>query len=180
MAARRLVPLLDRVLVQRLEPPTKSIGGVLLPETSQSKLNEGVVIAVGPGRRDKDGALLPMGVKRDDKVLLPQYGGNEVSINDEDFVLFRDEDILGVLADKTAAVTDWDAADLLATAGYRRMARCSHRSRWWLSLRNAHGMMACVSIRALLCALVAVVNLVGAALIAMRKAGPVRRRKCCE
>lgn len=100
MAARRLVPLLDRVLVQRLEPPTKSIGGVLLPETSQSKLNEGVVIAVGPGRRDKDGALLPMGVKRDDKVLLPQYGGNEVSINDEDFVLFRDEDILGVLADK--------------------------------------------------------------------------------
>jgi chaperonin GroES len=100
MAARRLVPLLDRVLVQRLEPPTKSLGGVLLPESSQSKLNEGVVVAVGPGRRDKDGALLPMGVKANDKVLLPQYGGNEVSMNDEDFVLFRDEDILGVLADK--------------------------------------------------------------------------------
>eukprot|EP00967_Tisochrysis_lutea_P008665 scaffold10339_cov29-Tisochrysis_lutea.AAC.1 len=100
MAARRLVPLLDRVLVQRLEPPTKSIGGVLLPESSQSKLNEGVVVAVGPGRRDKDGALLPMGVKPNDKVLLPQYGGNEVTINDEDFVLFRDEDILGVLAEK--------------------------------------------------------------------------------
>ena len=94
------MPLLDRVLVQRLEPPTKSIGGVLLPESSQSKLNEGVVVAVGPGRRDKDGALLPMGVKPNDKVLLPQYGGNEVTINDEDFVLFRDEDILGVLAEK--------------------------------------------------------------------------------
>ncbi|EOD27907.1 hypothetical protein EMIHUDRAFT_373699 [Emiliania huxleyi CCMP1516] len=100
MAARRLVPLLDRVLVQRIEPPTKSIGGVLLPESTQSKLNEGVVISVGPGRRDKEGSLLPMGVKVDDKVMLPQYGGNEVTLGDEDYVLFRDEDILGVLADK--------------------------------------------------------------------------------
>merc|ERR1719504_143993 len=99
MAARRLVPLLDRVLVQRIEPPTKSIGGILLPESTQSKLNEGVVISCGPGRRDKDGALLPMGVAPDDKVLLPQYGGSEVTIDDEDMVLFRDEDILGVLKD---------------------------------------------------------------------------------
>lgn len=99
MAARRLIPLLDRVLIKRIEAPTKSIGGILLPESSQSKLNEGVVIACGPGRRDKDGALLPMGVKVDDKVMLPQYGGNEVSIEDEDLVLFRDDDILGVLKD---------------------------------------------------------------------------------
>merc|ERR1712113_822206 len=95
--AKRLIPLLDRVLVKRLEPPTKSIGGVLLPDSAQSKLNEGIIVAVGPGKRDKDGALLPMGVKVDDKVLLPQYGGNEVSIADEDFTLFRDDDILGVL-----------------------------------------------------------------------------------
>ena len=59
--------------------------------------NEGVVLAVGPGKRDKDGSLLPMGVKVDDKVLLPQYGGNEVTIDDEEVVLFRDDDILGVL-----------------------------------------------------------------------------------
>eukprot|EP00965_Chrysotila_dentata_P253553 6211300-Pleurochrysis_carterae.AAC.3 len=98
-AARRLIPLLDRVLVKRIEAPTKSIGGILLPESTQSKLNEGVVIAVGPGRRDKDGNLLPMGVSANDKVLLPQYGGNEVKIEDEDLVLFRDEDILGVLKD---------------------------------------------------------------------------------
>ena len=98
-AARRLIPLLDRVLVKRLEPPTKSIGGVLLPEATVSKLNEGIVLAVGPGKRDKDGALLPMGVKVDDKVLLPQYGGNEVNIEDEDLVLFRADDILGILKD---------------------------------------------------------------------------------
>mmetsp|Transcript_24231 Transcript_24231/g.52268 ORF Transcript_24231/g.52268 Transcript_24231/m.52268 type:complete len:101 (-) Transcript_24231:381-683(-) len=94
---RRLIPLLDRVLVKRLEPPTKSIGGVLLPDSAQTKLNEGVVMAVGPGKRDKDGQLLPMGVSIDDKVLLPQYGGSEVTIQDEDLVLFRDDDILGVL-----------------------------------------------------------------------------------
>jgi chaperonin GroES len=85
--------------VKRLEAPTKSIGGILLPESSQSKLNEGVVLAVGPGKRDKDGTLLPMGVKVDDKVLLPQYGGSEVEIEDEELVLFRDDDIMGVLKD---------------------------------------------------------------------------------
>ena len=94
---KRLIPLLDRVLVKRVEAPTKSIGGILLPESAQTKLHEGVVVAVGPGRRDKDGAILPMGVKPDDKVLLPQYGGSEVTIADEDLVLFRDDDILGVL-----------------------------------------------------------------------------------
>ena len=70
---------------------------MLLPESAQSKLNEGIVLSVGPGKRDKDGALLPMGVKVDDKVLLPQYGGNEVTIEDEELVLFRDDDILGKL-----------------------------------------------------------------------------------
>ena len=87
------------MLVQRIEPPTKSIGGVLLPEAAQSKLNEGLVISVGPGKRDKDGNLLPMGIKADDKVLLPQYGGNEIPIDKEDYVLFRDDDILGILKD---------------------------------------------------------------------------------
>lgn len=98
-AARRLIPLLDRVLVKRIEPPTKSIGGVLLPESAQSKLNEGVILAAGPGRRNADGEMIPMELKVDDKVLLPQYGGNEVTIDDEDLVLFRSDDILGVLKD---------------------------------------------------------------------------------
>ena len=71
---------------------------MLLPDSAvEKKLNEGIVLACGPGRRDKDGTLLPMGVKADDKVLLPQYGGNEVTIEDEDLVLFRDDDILGLL-----------------------------------------------------------------------------------
>ena len=66
---------------------------------AQSKLNEGVVLAAGPGRRNADGEMIPMELKVDDKVLLPQYGGNEVTIDDEDLVLFRSDDILGVLKD---------------------------------------------------------------------------------
>ena len=82
-----MAPNSSRVLVKRIEPPTKSIGGVLLPESSQSKLNEGVVLAVGPGKRDKDGSLLPMGVSVDDKVPLPQYGGQEVTIEGDEVIL---------------------------------------------------------------------------------------------
>ena len=67
------------MLVKRLEPPTKSIGGILLPESASSKLNEGVVLAAGPGRRNVEGEMVPMELKVDDKVLLPQYGGNEVT-----------------------------------------------------------------------------------------------------
>ena len=70
-----------------------------MPESSQSKLNEGIVVSCGPGKRDKDGSLLPMGVKADDKVLLPQYGGSEVTIENDDYVLFRDDDIMGILKD---------------------------------------------------------------------------------
>mmetsp|Transcript_16421 Transcript_16421/g.37878 ORF Transcript_16421/g.37878 Transcript_16421/m.37878 type:complete len:82 (+) Transcript_16421:145-390(+) len=77
----------------------KSIGGILLPESSGTKLNEGVILSCGPGRRDKDGGLVPMGVKEGDKVLLPQYGGSEIKLGDEDLFLFRDEDLLGILRD---------------------------------------------------------------------------------
>ena len=98
-AARRLIPLLDRVLIKRIEPPTKSIGGILLPESSQTKLNQGTVLSVGPGRRDADGKLIAMDLKANDTVMLPQYGGNEVEIEDEELVLFRADDILGILKD---------------------------------------------------------------------------------
>jgi chaperonin GroES len=62
-----------------------------------SQMNEGVIMAVGPGRRDKDGQLIPMGVKEGDKVLLPEYGGSLVKLNDKELFLYRDEEILGLL-----------------------------------------------------------------------------------
>jgi len=84
MAVRRLIPLLDRVLVERIVAPTKTAGGLLLPESAVSKVNEGVVLAVGPGRRTKDGEVVPPSVKEGDKVLLPEYGGSLVKLNEKE------------------------------------------------------------------------------------------------
>ncbi|KAK3281875.1 10 kDa chaperonin [Cymbomonas tetramitiformis] len=95
-AVRRLIPLLDRVLVQKVEPLTKSAGGILLPESS-TKMNEGVVVKVGSGGRTRDGTPIPMSVQEGDKVLLPEYGGTPVKLGGDDFTLYRDEDILGIL-----------------------------------------------------------------------------------
>ncbi|KAF7819142.1 10 kDa chaperonin, mitochondrial-like [Senna tora] len=81
--AKRLVPLLNRVLVEKIVPPSKTNAGILLPEKS-SKLNSGKVIAVGPGIHDKEGKLIPVAVKEGDTVLLPEYGGTELKLGDKD------------------------------------------------------------------------------------------------
>ncbi|PNH05805.1 chaperonin [Tetrabaena socialis] len=99
MAARRLIPLLDRVLIDKVQAATKSTGGILLPESVSQKVNEGLVVAVGPGRRNKDGDLLPVAVKEGDKVLLPEYGGSQIKLGDKELYLYRDEELLGVLKD---------------------------------------------------------------------------------
>jgi len=96
---KRLVPLLDRVLVERVAAKTTTAGGVLLPEAAIQKLNEGVVVAVGTGLRKKDGSSIPPLVQTGDKVLLPEYGGHPVKLSGKDYVLFRDEDLLGILKD---------------------------------------------------------------------------------
>merc|ERR1712100_616007 len=87
---KRLVPLLDRVLVERVAPMQKSVGGVILPDSAVSRMNEGTVIAVGPGAKTSEGDVIPMSVKEGDKVLLPEYGGTQVKIDDKEFTLFRD------------------------------------------------------------------------------------------
>ncbi|KAA0025877.1 10 kDa chaperonin-like [Cucumis melo var. makuwa] len=80
--AKRLLPLLNRVLIEKIVPPTKTNSGILLPEKS-SKLNSGKVIAVGPGARDREGKIIPISVKEGDIVLLPEYGGNEVKLGEK-------------------------------------------------------------------------------------------------
>ena len=71
-----------------------------MPDSTSTKLNEGTVVEVGPGGRSKDGTLIPPTVKKGDRVLLPEYGGSAVKIGDHDFVLYRNEDLLGLIADK--------------------------------------------------------------------------------
>ncbi|KAL6577583.1 10 kDa chaperonin [Orobanche minor] len=94
--ARRLIPTLNRILVEKTIPPSKTTAGILLPEKS-SKLNSGKVVAVGPGRRDNSGNNIPVAVKEGDTVLLPEYGGTQVKLGEKEYHMYRDEDILGTL-----------------------------------------------------------------------------------
>ncbi|PIN25021.1 Mitochondrial chaperonin [Handroanthus impetiginosus] len=96
--AKRLLPLLNRVLVEKIAPPSKTTAGILLPEKT-GKLNSGKVVAVGPGFRDREGKLVPVSVKEGDTVLLPEYGGTEVKLGEKEYHLYRDDDILGTLRD---------------------------------------------------------------------------------
>ncbi|XP_010271864.1 PREDICTED: 10 kDa chaperonin, mitochondrial [Nelumbo nucifera] len=96
--AKRLAPLLNRVLVEKIVPPSKTSAGILLPEKT-AQLNSGKVVAVGPGARNRDGQLVPVSVKEGDTVLLPEYGGTEVKLGDKEYHLYRDDDILGTLHD---------------------------------------------------------------------------------
>ncbi|KAK0166983.1 hypothetical protein PV327_004438 [Microctonus hyperodae] len=96
--AKRVIPLLDRVLVQRAEAITKTKGGIVIPEKVQQKVLQASVVAVGPGARNEAGKHVPLSVKVGDIVLLPEYGGTKVQLEDEkEFHLFRESDILAKL-----------------------------------------------------------------------------------
>jgi len=102
IAFKKLRPLMNRVLIQKAEPLTKTKGGILLPESSKDQLNFGVVVAVGPGRALENGTLRPVSVKEGDTVLLPEYGGSKVTLGDnQDYFLYRDDDLMGTLSDPT-------------------------------------------------------------------------------
>ncbi|KAG9157479.1 hypothetical protein Leryth_010318 [Lithospermum erythrorhizon] len=94
--AKRLIPLLNRVVVEKIVPPSKTTAGILLPQKT-SKLNSGRVVAVGPGSHDREGKIIPVSVKEGDTVLLPEYGGTEVKLGEKEYHLYRDDDILGTL-----------------------------------------------------------------------------------
>ncbi|XP_072301055.1 10 kDa heat shock protein, mitochondrial isoform X2 [Eucyclogobius newberryi] len=99
MAFRKFLPLFDRVLVERLAAETVTKGGIMLPEKSQGKVLQATVVAVGPGSVNQKGNILPMSVKVGEQVLLPEYGGTKISLEDKDYFLFRDGDILGKYVD---------------------------------------------------------------------------------
>ncbi|XP_028250018.1 10 kDa heat shock protein, mitochondrial isoform X2 [Parambassis ranga] len=95
MAFRKFLPLFDRVLVERLMAETVTKGGIMLPEKSQGKVLQATVVAVGPGAVNQKGSVQPMSVKVGEKVLLPEYGGTKVVLEEKEYFLFRDGDILG-------------------------------------------------------------------------------------
>eukprot|EP01023_Acetabularia_acetabulum_P002040 TRINITY_DN1078_c1_g1_i1.p4 TRINITY_DN1078_c1_g1~~TRINITY_DN1078_c1_g1_i1.p4 ORF type:complete len:100 (-),score=24.89 TRINITY_DN1078_c1_g1_i1:195-494(-) len=97
--SRKLLPLFDRVLVEKMLPASKTAGGVLLPESAQPKLKEATVIAVGPGMRKEDGQHMPMSVKEGDVVVIPEFGGTKLETTEgKELFMYRETDLLGVMS----------------------------------------------------------------------------------
>ena len=93
-----LRPLHDRVLIRRLEEQDEKHGSIIIPDTAKEKPQEGQVIAVGTGKVTEDGKKLPLAVKEGDRVLFGKYSGSEVKIDGTEYLIMKEEDILGVLA----------------------------------------------------------------------------------
>lgn len=94
-AFKKFMPLFDRVLVERFAPELKTKGGIVLPEKSAGKVLRATVVARGPGQKNENGETVPMSVEVGDSVLLPEYGGTKVTLDDTEYHLFRDGDMLG-------------------------------------------------------------------------------------
>ena len=91
-------PLHDRVVVRRIEGDTKTAGGIIIPDTAKEKPQEGEVIAVGPGGRDESGKLVPLDVKKGDRILFGKWSGTEVKIDGTEYLIMKESDIMGVMA----------------------------------------------------------------------------------
>ena len=94
--ATKIRPLHDRVIVKRIAEEEKTKGGIIIPDTAKEKPQEGKVVAVGPGKYG-DGKLVPLGVKAGDKILFGKYSGSEIKLDDEEHLIMREDDILGVI-----------------------------------------------------------------------------------
>jgi chaperonin GroES len=95
-------PLHDRVVVRRITPAEKTVGGIIIPDTVQEKPQEGEVLAVGPGARNEQGQIVALDVKSGDRVLFGKWSGTEVKIDGEDLLIMKESDLLGIVEGATA------------------------------------------------------------------------------
>ncbi len=93
----KIRPLNDRVVAQRIEQAEEVRGGIIIPDTAKEKPQEAKIVAVGPGKLDDNGNRSPMDVKEGDRVLIGKYSGSEIKIGDEDLVILREDEILGII-----------------------------------------------------------------------------------
>lgn len=93
----KIRPLHDRILIKRVEEQEVRKGGIIIPDTAKEKPQEGKVIAVGNGKVNEDGKRIPLDVKAGDKILFGKYSGNEVKIDEEEYVIMKEEDVLAIL-----------------------------------------------------------------------------------
>lgn len=115
-------PLHDRVVVRRIEAEEKTAGGIMIPDTAKEKPQQGEVLAVGPGKRDETGKLVPPDVKSGDEILFGKWSGTEVKIDGEDLLIMKEDDIMGVVegagkgkstAPRRARLAHWPRASRL-------------------------------------------------------------------
>jgi chaperonin GroES len=95
-------PLHDRIVVTRIEAENKSAGGIIIPDTAKEKPTEGEVINVGPGGRDESGKLIPIDLKKGDRVLFGKWSGTEVKIDGIEYLIMKESDIMGVIEQTVA------------------------------------------------------------------------------
>ncbi len=95
--AAKIRPLHDRVLAKRIEEQEQVRGGIIIPDTAKEKPQEAEVVAVGPGKIQEDGSRAPMDVKKGDRVLIGKYSGSEIKIDDVEYVILREDEILAVV-----------------------------------------------------------------------------------
>jgi chaperonin GroES len=96
-------PLHDRVVVKRVEEEGKTKGGIIIPDTAKEKPMEGEIVAVGPGARDEKGTLVPLDVKKGDRILFGKWSGTEIKLDGEELLIMKESDVMGVLDDTAVA-----------------------------------------------------------------------------
>jgi chaperonin GroES len=96
--ATKFTPLHDRILVRRVEEADTTRGGIIIPDTAKDKPQEGEVISAGKGKISEEGKVRPLDVKEGDRILFGKYSGTEIKIDGEDFIIMREEEVLGVLS----------------------------------------------------------------------------------
>jgi len=93
----KLRPLQDRILVQRVEEETTTRGGIIIPDTAKEKPIEGKVVAVGKGKIGDDGKRIALEIKKGDRILFSKYGGSDIKIEGEEYLIMREDDVLGII-----------------------------------------------------------------------------------
>jgi chaperonin GroES len=95
-------PLHDRILIKRIEEKETARGGIIIPDSAKEKQQEGEVIAVGNGRKTEDGKIIPLDVKAGDRILFGKYSGSEIKVDNEDFLILKEDEVLGVIEGRAA------------------------------------------------------------------------------
>src|SRR6202035_4974502 len=96
--ATKFTPLHDRILVRRVEEAATTRGGIIIPDSAKDKPQEGEVISIGKGKISEEGKVRPLDVKEGDRILFGKYSGTEIKLDGEDFIIMREEEVLGVIS----------------------------------------------------------------------------------